>query len=225
MSDLAGAVDAVLFDIDGTLTDTITAIEETMRIALDEFGWGNLKPSDLPLLMGRPWQEFAPIMHPQDPEAFRSRFMEISMEVQGVRLPFPGMPELLAELETAGYRMAVVTTKSRMMTDYMLNKLALGRYFSASVTADDVRHHKPEAEPVLRAVEALGATPGRSVMIGDTVFDVTAGRRAGTWTAAVTWGMGSREDLVAAGADFILDSVPDIGDLLVPHGRNRVAHR
>ncbi|NPV71829.1 MAG: HAD-IA family hydrolase [Firmicutes bacterium] len=222
---LFGAVEAVLFDIDGTLTDTVTAIEESMRMALDEFGWGDLMPCDLRRLIGKPWQEFIPRMHPQDPEGFRRRFMEIAKDVQGARAPFPGIPEALAELKAAGYRMAIVTTKSRTITDYMLEKFALGDYFEVSISADEVRSHKPEPEPVLKAVEALGVAPRRSVMIGDTPMDVLAGRRAGTWTTAVTWGMGSREELAAAGPDFVLESVLDITGLLVPRGGNDFASR
>lgn len=101
---------------------------------------------------------------------------------------YPGITEMLNSLQHSGHRIAVVTSSPRLYCDRLLYHLSLATYIEATVCYHDTRNHKPHPEPVLFAMERLGADPAQSVMIGDEDRDISAGRAAGTITVLASWG-------------------------------------
>jgi pyrophosphatase PpaX len=81
------------------------------------------------------------------------------------------------------------------------------------VAADDVERHKPDPEPVTRAIELLGSAPAETVFVGDSPYDLVAGRAAGVATAAVAWGPFSRADLEAESPDYWVDDAAQLTSL------------
>jgi pyrophosphatase PpaX len=101
---------------------------------------------------------------------------------------FEGIEMVLAELKAQGRRLGIVTAKRRKTVDLAFAVLPLERYFDAVVTSDMTERHKPDPEPVLTAIELLGATPAATAFVGDSPYDVGAGKAAGVFTVAVAWG-------------------------------------
>jgi pyrophosphatase PpaX len=95
---------------------------------------------------------------------------------------------VLAELKGQGRGLGIVTAKRRRTVDLAFAVLPLERYFDVVVTSDMTERHKPDPEPVLTAIELLGATPATTAFVGDSPFDIGAGRAAGVFTVAVAWG-------------------------------------
>jgi pyrophosphatase PpaX len=120
---------------------------------------------------------------------------------------FAGVEDLLARLSREGRRLGVVTSKRRKTVDLAFRVLPIEGFFDAIVTADEVKRHKPDPEPVLVALERLGSAPDEAAFVGDSPFDVGAGKAAGVFTIGVSWGgIHPEARLLEAGADVIVHS-------------------
>ena len=124
----------------------------------------------------------------------------------------PGIQEMLADLHRK-YPLAVVSARDEKATLAFLDLFGLTAYFDAVVTAHTCEHTKPFPEPVIFAAAALGLAPEDCLMVGDTIVDVKAGRLAGAQTVAVLCGFGQRAELEKAGADVILENTTDLEQL------------
>ena len=126
---------------------------------------------------------------------------------------FAGMEAALDRLKAAQRRLAIVTSKSADTTAMAFRAVGLREYFDAVVTASDSDAHKPAPEPILLALERLGAPADHAVYIGDAPVDVAAGKAAGVATIAVVWGVFSRAALAAAAPDFTVATPAALADL------------
>jgi pyrophosphatase PpaX len=123
--------------------------------------------------------------------------------------PYPGVTELLAGLRGQGRRLGVVTSKRRETARQGLELLGLGE-FDVLVGFEDTEAHKPGPEPLLLALELLGAGPEQAVYVGDTAWDVRAGRAAGLATIAVSWGVAARDELAAERPDLLFEAAEQV---------------
>ena len=124
-----------------------------------------------------------------------------------------GVREMLADLY-GKFPMAVVSARDELTTLAFLNLFGLTAYFDVVVTAHTCDHTKPFPEPVCFAAEALELDPAQCLMIGDTIVDIKAGRLAGAQTVAVLCGFGQQRELEQAGADIILNNTAELERLL-----------
>jgi len=126
---------------------------------------------------------------------------------------YDGIEAALSRLKAAQRRLAIVTSKSADTTAMAFRAVKLRDYFDVVVTASDTAAHKPSPEPVLLALELLGARPERAVYVGDAPVDVAAGKAAGVATVAVLWGAFSPAALAAASPDFTVATPAALADL------------
>jgi HAD superfamily hydrolase (TIGR01549 family) len=126
----------------------------------------------------------------------------------------PGVQEMLERLESR-YPMAVVSARDEMSTLAFLDKFSLTGYFQEIVTAITARHTKPYPDPVLYAADKMGVPPENCLMIGDTSVDIRAGKSAGAQTVGVLCGFGEEAELKSWGADLILESTSLLADVLL----------
>lgn len=129
---------------------------------------------------------------------------------------FPHVDDTLAELRRRGYLLGVVTSKGRRTTRLSLGRYDLERYMSVVITLDDTTVHKPHPEPVLKALAALGRPPVEALFVGDSVYDLQAGKAAGARAGAALWGPFARADLEAQRPDYLFESVAEILDVCPP---------
>jgi pyrophosphatase PpaX len=204
---------AFLFDLDGTLVDTIELIMQSMEFAFQEFDGARPTRSEWLEGLGIPLQTlFA--AHARTPEELdwmvaRYRIFQGEHQEQ-MTTPYPGVVEVLAALHEAGHPMGVVTSKFYAGAHVALSHVGIRQYFGAVIGADSIENPKPHPEPVLKALEDLGATPDRALMIGDSPHDIAAGNAAGTETAAVLWGPFTREQLKPANPTRWLEHISDL---------------
>ncbi len=201
---------AVLFDLDGTLADTVelilTCYRHTMRTHLGE------APSDEEWIrgMGTPLrvQLAAFARSPGEVDAMLETYGTLQRRIHDEMVhAYPQIPELLAALETLAVPMALVTSRRIEMTRRTLAHCGFARHFQVIVTPDEVRHPKPDPEPVLEALERLGSPPAeRALFVGDSPHDLEAGRAAGVRTVAALWGPFPREVVLAASPDYALET-------------------
>ena len=206
---------AIVFDLDGTLVDSLPDIVASFLHAFGEVGIEApaepLVRSEVGLPLETMYERFAPA-HAVSAlaAAYRRHYPEHFADRSR---PYPGVPELLAELRARGYAVAVATTKRSEMASRFVQAMGLAGAID-HVQGTDGFPHKPAPDVVLRALAAVGGD-GRW-MVGDTTHDVGAGKAAGLRTFAVTWGTHDAERLRAAGADVVADDLTDLLSELVP---------
>ncbi|MGH7483881.1 MAG: HAD family hydrolase [Longimicrobiales bacterium] len=209
---------AVLFDLDGTLADTVALILACYRHTMRRHLGTERADAEWLQGLGTPLRDQLRGFARSDEEArpMLETYVSHQREIHdAMACAFPGLTALLESAAAHGTKLGLVTSKSREMGERTLGCCGFGVSFDALVFADDVRRGKPHPEPVRRALERLGAPEPASVLfVGDSPHDVVAGRDAGVRTAAVLWGPFSAEVLAASGPDWILADTPELAALI-----------
>jgi pyrophosphatase PpaX len=206
----------VLFDLDGTLIDSGAMILASFRHATRTVLAREIPDEEIVAAVGGAtiydqMRVFDAARVDELVEAYREHNAPLHSELEA----FPDVQELLAALRDGGRKLGIVTSKRRRTVRLAFDVLALERYFEAVVTADDTQRHKPHPEPVLVALERLAAVPGEAAFVGDSPFDVGAGKAAGVFTVGVSWGgLHPERRLSEAGADVIVHRPRELLDVL-----------
>jgi pyrophosphatase PpaX len=204
-------VDAVLFDLDGTLVNTIPLIFECYRHTLAT----HLPGLEIPrrVIIGNLGRSLDDILRDYavtggsaDPDALSREMLETYRSFQRDNLdaliqPYPGMSEALAGLRERGLTLGLVTSKVEWAARLSYDRYGLGEFLSVLVFHDDTSRHKPDPEPLLLAAARAKLRPARTAYVGDSVHDMAAGRAAGMKTIGALWGPSEPEDLERSGAD------------------------
>ena len=179
---------AWLFDFDGTLVDSVELIMDSLRHTTRTV-LGRVVPDGvLRARVGRPLAEHMRELDAERADDLVAVYREHNMRRHADLLrPYPGVAEMLAGLRGRRARVGIVTSKMRPAVDAGMALVPLGE-FDAIVTCEDTDRHKPDPAPVLRGLELLGADPETTAYVGDSPYDVRAGRAAGVHTAAALWG-------------------------------------
>ncbi len=201
----------VLFDLDGTLTDPAQGITNAILYALREMGAATPPRESLYRFIGPPLSEAFGEFFPEERikeaiSTYRVYFRSRGMFENTV---YPGIPQLLRELKERGIPTAVATSKPEAFAITILEHFRLAEYFTVIGGADmeGLRGEKPQV--IAYVLEKLGLPAEQSpqcLMIGDRKFDMEGAAAFGMTGIGVTWGYGSREELVSAGAHVIADT-------------------
>jgi pyrophosphatase PpaX len=207
----------VLFDLDGTLIDSIELIMNAARHAFasrtgpaptdDEFMAGIGQP------LQTQFEPYAQSSAEMDHLISEYRTYQLANHDRLTTL-YDGVADAIHLLRRQGHRLGIVTSKMDAIARRSLRHVGLESEIECLVGCDATKRHKPDAEPVLLALERMGSTPDQAVYIGDSPFDVHSGNAAGVRTIAVTWGAFSRDTLMAARPSYVLERPHDIPPLI-----------
>jgi pyrophosphatase PpaX len=198
----------VLFDLDGTLIDSgpiiLASMQHAVRTVLDR----EIAYEELAATVGG--QGLVAQMSALDPERV-DELIEVYREHND-----PLHDTLLPRLKAEGRKLGIVTAKRHRTVALALDRFpALGELFDVVVGHEDTKRHKPDAEPVLAAVERLGAAPPQAAYVGDSPFDIQAAKAAGVFAVAVGWGgIHPDERLLAEEPDAFVRSPQELLDVL-----------
>lgn len=207
----------ILFDLDGTLTDSGEGIINCATLALRTLGLPVPDREEMRVFVGPPlretFQKFG--VRPEDAERaveiYRSRYVPTGMFEN---TPYPGIPALLGALREAGHQLFVATSKPETMATAILERFGLAGYFHriCGATMDDTRDSK---DKVIAYLLGLAEHTGDVVMIGDTAFDVLGAAAHKIPTIGVSWGYGDVKEMRDSGAIAIADSPAQLLELLL----------
>lgn len=208
----------ILFDLDGTLTDSGEGIMNCAVHALKHFGIATPSETELRTFVGPPLLEsFARFGVPEDKleeaiKVYRQRYLPIG---KFENHPYPGIRELLERLNSEGYKLYVATSKPEVTSIEILNHFDLSKYFvkicGASSDNDSSRNTK---EAVIAYLLEECGRDEKIVMVGDTAYDVLGAKVHNIPTIAVTWGYGLEKDMVSAGAAAVATTIDELYNLL-----------
>ncbi|MDP1808361.1 MAG: HAD-IA family hydrolase [Actinomycetota bacterium] len=199
----------VLFDLDGTLIDTIDLIYRSFDYAVKKVLGLSLPRKRLLHNIGRPLRTQMEYFSPAKVETLMAAYNEDNLAKHDANVkayPYAAATLRWLKLETAR-KVAIVTSKKRDLALRGLEITGLAEYIDVVVAMEDTARHKPEPDPVREALKRLRCRPQAAVFIGDSPFDLAAGRAAGTYIGAAYWGPFDPEELHAFNADI------DLGDL------------
>jgi len=212
--------DAVLFDLDGTLTDPAAGIVASFRHALTAVGHHVEDDIDLRWMIGPPVRDnlqrigLPDHLHDDAVLAFRDRHTSIGLYDVALH---DGIVDLLAAVRAAGSAIAVATFKPTLQAELTIQHLGLTHAVDAVVGVDHEMVVGDKTPVVTEALARLGR-PGTSVMIGDRHHDITAGRSCSCATVGVTWGYADPGELDSCGPDHVVDSVEALAAVLLDAG-------
>lgn len=201
---------ACIFDLDGTLVDSLPDIAEALNECLELLGLSPRPVEDyrymvgegIPMLCQRAIGETHPILVARLAELARARY-----RVRPLRhtRPYAGVPELLARLKRAGVKLAVLSNKPHDLTRRVVRAFWPDDTFGCIQGYVEEEFRKPHPRYALHVCRSLGVRPARTWIVGDTPTDVETAQRAGAVPVGAAWGFRSRADLEAAGAKLIFD--------------------
>jgi pyrophosphatase PpaX len=211
------AIQTVLFDLDGTLIDSIRLILDSYHHTLAAHGVPPRTDEDWLRGVGTPlsvqFAEWNDDLGKLEAMVATYRAYNLAHHDRMVTV-YPGVVAAVEAIRAAGRRTGLVTSKNRQGALRGLTLVRLEALMDVLVCADEVTNPKPHPEPVEKAVALLGADPATTVYVGDSIHDMVSGRAAGVRTAAALWGPFGREHLEFAAPDYWLETPADLLALL-----------
>ncbi|GGG67791.1 HAD-IA family hydrolase [Paenibacillus radicis (ex Gao et al. 2016)] len=207
-------VRTMLFDLDGTIVDTneliIRSFLEALKgIAPEGFSREHIIPS-MGLTLSDQMKIFSGL---EQVDHLIAAYREVNYRLHNELVkPFAYVGEVMDHLQKQGVRIGIVTTKMRLSTEKSLKFVGLYDYIvpDAIVTIDDVKNAKPHPEPVLMALDKLGAAPEDAIMVGDSPVDMQSANAAGVVSVGVAWSLKGAEKLRESGAKHVIDDMREL---------------
>ena len=209
------SIKLVIFDLDGTLIDSLKDITIAVNHATGPYGIAEKSISEMGDLLGTGISILIDRVLADRRDELKDDVMKRFMDYYSAHLVdyttvYPGVKDVLENL--VGYKRAVVTNKREQFAKTMLNELGLGSCFDSILGSDSVGAKKPSPVPLLHLLELYKLEPSEAVMVGDSEIDIAAGKGAGVRTVGVTYGY--RERGALEGADFIIDDILDLPKMI-----------
>ncbi|HSB51439.1 MAG TPA: HAD-IA family hydrolase [Dissulfurispiraceae bacterium] len=209
------SITLIIFDLDGTLVDSSVDITDAINCALESHGMGRITVRTAISLIGEGVTRLIEKLVERDPagrgtvskEQLLARFLDhYSVHLTDHTTVYQGVRETLERL--SAYRKAVISNKREDLSVSVLKNLDLWRYMDLVVGSDTTSERKPSPIPILYVLDKFGVGKGDALVVGDSNFDVEAGRAAGVRTVGVTYGYRSVDFL--KDADFIINKMEEL---------------
>lgn len=209
----------IMFDLDGTVTDSGEAIMASVRAALSQLGYDNEPEEKLKTFIGPSLYDSFHREYGFEGETAEKAIKTYRDIYEGGKMYeveiYEGIPELLSDLKEEGYTVYLVTSKPLVFSEKIIERIGLSPCFSHIIAPDLQDHDSDKKRLIEKVVSVYGADKEECVMIGDTKYDILGAVSAGVKSIGVTFGFGKREELIASGADYIADSAEDIRRIII----------
>ncbi|MBR5651593.1 MAG: HAD family hydrolase [Bacteroidales bacterium] len=209
-------IQLIIFDFDGTLGDTRRNIVTTMQMTIAEIGLPCRSDAECASTIGLPLYGCFEKLFPntdkrifqQCVETYRRIFQENMQTIKPQT--FPKVVETLSALKEKGLTLAIASSRSHASLVELTHDLGISNVISYMIGSDDANKAKPNPEPVLNILEALGYKACQTLVVGDMDVDILMGANAGTKTCGVTYGNGTKKELEEVGADYVINSIDEL---------------
>ncbi|HUM55744.1 MAG TPA: HAD-IA family hydrolase [Bacillota bacterium] len=210
--------DTVIFDFDGTIMDTNNIIIDSWQHTFRTIEGRERPVEEIIGTFGEPLGEtMARLLPGHETQVALDIYRSYHRDSFKERITiFPGMMEVLSEIKKRGYKTGLVTSRLAVTTAQGLSKYDLWQYFDAVVTMEDCKKHKPDPEPLEITLKKLCSKPEKSIMLGDTMHDITCAKNAGVESVLVGWAIAVKKDEIKSGngPDHIIEKADDLLEIL-----------
>jgi phosphoglycolate phosphatase len=208
-------VDLIMFDLDGTLADTGHDLADAVNYTRSHF---NLAPMPEHLVYGHVGRGVEHLLKYSLPEEYPDHFHEVirifleryEMHLLDRTVLYPGVHDVLDHFR--GKRRVLVSNKIHRLTVAVVRGLGVESQFDAILGGDSAAEKKPHPALLNSVLERFQVSAARALIVGDGDTDIEAGKRAGVITCGVTYGLGRKDDLIAAKPDVTIDSIAELSD-------------
>ena len=207
--------DAVIFDLDGTLTDTLEDLKNSVNYALSEFGFSERSLEEVRSFVGNGVKKLIYLSVPESTseetaekclEVFKAYYKEHSLVKTK---PYDGILPMLCELRNRGVKTAVVTNKMQEAAKDIV-RIFFDGLIDVTVGQVDGVAQKPQPDGINFVIQKLGVSKDKAIYVGDSEVDCFTAKNAGIPCIGVTWGFRDKSVLLESGADFIVDTPEEI---------------
>ena len=212
-------INTVIFDLDGTLLDTLQDLCDSVNYIMTNIGHKNREAKEVRSFLGNgpsnllkkclssdlEEEEFAKVL-----DQYKA-YYQINMHNKTI--PYPGIIDLLEELKNRGYKLAIVSNKQDEAVKVLVEKYFKGLIDTAAGESAAIKR-KPAPDTIYKAIEVLGSKRDEAIYVGDSEVDAKAAKNAGIPCVLVTWGFRDREDLEKEKPDYIIDRAGDLLHIL-----------
>ena len=207
----------LILDLDGTLIHSLADLADAANHMRDAFGLPPLSIPEVKNLVGEGARRLVERALPALPSGEQERGLELFLRynyehIADKTLLYPGVRETLEQLSASGLTLVIASNKSESHCREILRRLHAHTLFAAILGADSVAERKPSPEPLFHLMKQFGCTPQESVMVGDSINDMKAGKNAGVYTVGCDYGYGAPEELSLA--DVVVSSFPQLLEIL-----------
>ncbi len=203
----------VIFDFDGTLADTSECIVKTAQRTMERLGLPMRSEWEIKQTIGLPLEEcFRRLVGENRTDNLIERCTDyyreefFTLQEQTIRL-FPGVKGWLQRLKDEGVKIAIATSRGGKSLGMLCDQLGIGDFITMRMSSDLVTEKKPAPEMVERILTELKFSPDETLVVGDTVYDIEMGQRAGCDTCGVTWGNQSEDELKTLNPTMIISEI------------------
>ncbi len=213
---------AVLFDLDGTLVNTMGDLNTAVNFVLQKHGYKTVDQKDFIKMIGRGNENMIRCALPDEKKndreyvlSLRDEFFEYyKKHCADKSCLYDGIKELITNLKKEDILLAVVTNKAQIMTDELVPQLFSKNTFEAVIGQRDGVPTKPEPHMPFLAMSEMDVNPDECLFVGDSGVDIETGKNCGNTPVGVTWGYRDRQELINKGARFIVDKPEEILDII-----------
>ena len=207
------SVELIIFDLDGTLINSLRDISLSLNFALKKLGRKSLDEEEVRGYIGSGVKRLLEdVLGSPDESRVREMMSLFQMHHEKHLLDnttlYPGVKEILQFYKSK--KKAVISNKNKDFSLVVLKGLEIEKNFDMILGPDDTERRKPFPDPIFKVLSELRVTPLRALMVGDNPIDIEAGKGAGVLTCAVTYGFSEKKDLKKSGPDFIIDDILDL---------------
>lgn len=209
----------VIFDLDGTLLNTLDDLTDSVNFALGEMGYPLHTADEVRMMVGNSVIYLIEQALPDgtDKEIFDKTLALFESHYQtnmrNKTAPYDGVMQMLDKLSTEGYKLAVVSNKPDVFTKELVSEL-FGDYIPLAIGRSETIARKPAPDMLELAMKQLGSDPDSTVYVGDSEVDVETSINAGVDCVGCLWGFRDRETLESAGAEYIISSTDELVNLI-----------
>ncbi len=205
---------ALIFDFDGTICNTGEGIKKSARFALDSFGIESPEWEELDYFIGPPLlvtfqEKFDKTPQEADElvKKFRERYRETGLFESHL---YDDVHDMLKALKNDGFKLGIASSKPQEFIEKLLKHFNITDMFDSVCGVTFQADCEPKPSIIARCVESLGTDVQNTIMVGDTQYDIDGAKENGLRSIGVTWGYGTKFELIESGADFILDNPQDV---------------
>ncbi len=212
-------LDTIIFDLDGTLSESAEGITKSVQYMLEKFGIIEPDLKKLECFIGPPINVSLKNLYGFDDDKawrgvayYRERFLEKGIYENH---PYDGIEDMLKELKSAGKTLAIATAKPQPQTDDIIKRYGYNKYFDVVKGPDASSKSHTKADIVREVIEILNCDKSRTIMVGDKSHDIEGAKANEIKSLGVLYGYGSRQELEQSGADFIVETVKELKEFLL----------